>query len=286
VKPLQESHVAVVGLGLMGGSIAGALRPRCRSMTGVARRQETLDIALERELVDLGTLVLADGLNHADIVILATPVRTILRLLHEIGPLLPAGCLVTDLGSTKADIAAAMALLPATVHAIGGHPLCGRERAGIDAAEPTLYQGRTFVLTPLPRTAAPAVGLTRAMVSAVGARPLLLEPRRHDQLVAVTSHLPYLVACGLVESAAALAAIDPLLWEVTASGFRDTTRLAASDVTMMRDILMTNQEAVVEALASCARQLDRLASLIDAGDQDGLEAILRSVQTCRRVLDG
>jgi prephenate dehydrogenase len=228
--------------------------------------------------------MLAQGLNRADIVILATPVRTILRHLNEIGPLLPAGCLVTDLGSTKAEIAAAMALLPGNVHAIGGHPLCGRESAGIDAAEPMLFQGRTFVLTPLPRTSTPAVELARAMIAAVGARPLLIDPRRHDRLVALTSHLPYLVACGLVESAAALAAVDPLLWEVTASGFRDTSRLAASDVTMMRDILLTNQEAVVEALASCASQLDRLASLIAAGDKEGLEVILTSVRACRSEL--
>ena len=284
MRPLQESHITVVGLGLMGGSLAGALRPHCRSVTGVARRPETLDIAHERRLIDRGTLALADGLRRADIVILATPVRTILEQLREIGPLLPAGCLVTDLGSTKAQVADAMALLPEHVHAIGGHPLCGRENAGIEAADPTLYEGQTFVLTPLARTSAQAAELARAIVGAVRARPLLIDPRRHDRLVALTSHLPYLVACCLVESAAATAAIDPLLWDVRASGFRDTTRLAASDVTMMRDILLTNQEAVVEALAMCASQLGCLTSLIDAGDEDGLVATLTSIQTRRREL--
>jgi prephenate dehydrogenase len=286
VRPLQESHVSVIGLGLMGGSLAGALRPRCRSITGVARRQETLDVASERKLIDHGTLTLARAVRDADIVVLATPVRTILTLLGEIGPLLPAGCLVTDMGSTKADIMSAMALLPAAIQPIGGHPLCGREVAGIGAAQPTLFDGQAFVLTPLPRTSEPAMELARAMVDAIGARPFLLDPQRHDRLVAVTSHLPYLVACGLMETAAATAVADPLVWELKASGFRDTTRLSASDVTMMRDILMTNRESVVGALEDCALQLGRLAALIGAGDEQGLTALLNSACDQRRNLYG
>jgi prephenate dehydrogenase len=286
VKPLQESRVAVIGLGLMGGSLAGALRPRCRSITGVARRQETLDVARERNLIDRGTLSMADAAREADIVVLATPVRTILTLLDEIAAFLPAGCLVIDVGSTKGDIARAMALLPETVQPIGGHPLCGREVAGIDAAQPTLFAGHVFALTPLPRTSAPAVELARAIVDAVGAHPLLLDPQRHDRLVAVTSHLPYVVACSLMETAAVAAATDPLLWELKASGFRDTTRLSASDVTMMGDILLTNREAVGRVLEDCALQLGRLAALIAAGDERGLDALLRSARARRRDLYG
>jgi prephenate dehydrogenase len=124
------------------------------------------------------------------------------------------------------------------------------------------------------------------MVDAIGARPLLLDPGRHDRLVAITSHLPYLVACSLIETAAATAATDPALWEVRASGFRDTTRLAGSDVTMMRDILMTNREAVVAALESCAAQLGRLAALIAARDEIGIDSVLESTHAQRRELYG
>jgi prephenate dehydrogenase len=248
----------------------------------VVRRRETLEVALERGLIDRGTLTLADGLQGADIVVLATPVRTILSLLDKIGPMLPEGCLVTDLGSTKAEIWSAMALLPPTVQPIGGHPLCGRETAGIGAADPTLFEGQTFVLTPLPRTSAPTIELARALVESIGARPLILDAERHDRLVAVTSHLPYLVACGLVETAAAAATSDSMVWEVKASGFRDTTRLAGSEVTMMRDILITNRESVVEALENCAVQLGRLAALIQAGDVSGLQQALESARAQRR----
>jgi prephenate dehydrogenase len=251
VRQLAEGRVAVVGLGLMGGSLAGALRGRCRTVVGVARRTETIEAALARGLVDQGTIDLASGVRQADVVVLATPVRVILRLLDEIGPLLPDGCLLMDLGSTKAQIVARMAALPAHVQPLGGHPMCGREVSRIAAADPTLYRDHTFVLAPLLRTSQEALALGRALVEAAGARPLILDPDRHDRLVAVASHLPYLLACALVGAAETTASTDPMVWDVAASGFRDTSRLAASDVTMMLDILLTNRGAVLEALGTC-----------------------------------
>ena len=281
MKRLAEGRVAVVGLGLMGGSLAGALRGQCRAVIGVARRAETVEAALARGLVDRGTIDLADGVRRADVVILATPVRAILHTLDEIGPLLPEGCLLMDLGSTKAQVVARMAALPGHVQPLGGHPMCGKEVSGIAAADPTLYRGHTFVLTPLPRTSEAALARGRALVEAIGGRPLILPPERHDRLVAAISHLPYLLACALVGTAEATASIDPLVWDVAASGFRDTSRLAASDVTMMLDILLTNREPVLEALEDCARQLRDLARLVDSGDEGGLRDALAVVRKRR-----
>jgi len=275
---LSESHIAVVGLGLMGGSLAGALRGRCRPLVGVARRTETVETALSRGLVDRGTTDLASGVHQADVVVLATPVRVILRLLDEIGPLLPEECLLMDVGSTKAQIVARMAALPGHVQPLGGHPMCGKETSGIGAAESTLYRGHTFVLIPLPRTSQSALALGRALVEAVGARPLILDPGRHDRLVAAVSHLPYLLACALVGAAEETAARDPTVWDVAASGFRDTSRLAASDVTMMLDILLTNREAVLEALDICTGQLRHLTRLAESGDEDGLRSTLSAIR--------
>jgi prephenate dehydrogenase len=152
VRGLADIRVAIVGLGLMGGSLAGALRRRCRVVIGVVRRAEMIEIASARGLIDRGTTDLAAGVRQADVVVLATPVRVILRLLAEIGPLLPEGCLLMDLGSTKLQIVAEMARLPGHVQPLGGHPMCGKEVSGIAAADPTLYRGHTFILTPLPRT--------------------------------------------------------------------------------------------------------------------------------------
>ena len=282
---LTGIRVSVVGLGLMGGSLAGALRGQCQAVVGVARRTETIEGALARGLVDRGTTDLASGARQADVVVLATPVRVILRMLGEIGPFLPEGCLLMDVGSTKAQIVARMASLPDHVQPLGGHPMCGKEVSGVVAADPTLYQGHTFVLTPLPRTSEQALALGRALVEAVGARPLILAPDRHDRLVATASHLPYLLACALVGAAEAAASTDPTLWEVAASGFRDTSRLAASDVTMMLDILLTNREAVLEALGTCEAQLRHLAHLVQTGDEERLRTVLTAIRDRRTNLE-
>jgi len=284
VNRLTDAQVSIAGLGLMGGSLAGALRGQCRAIVGVARRAETIETALARGLVDWGTTDLASGVRQADVVILATPVRVILRLLAEIEPLLPEGCLLMDVGSTKSQIVARMAKLPDHIQPLGGHPMCGREVSGIATADPTLYRGHTFILTPLPRTSEAALALGCALVEAVGARPLMLDTDRHDRLVATISHLPYLLACALVGTADITASVDPTVWDVAASGFRDTSRLAASDVTMMLDTLLTNREAVIEALSTCGAQLRNLSHLVESGDEDGLRTVLHTVRKHRREL--
>ncbi len=284
MKELAESRVAIVGLGLMGGSLAGALRGRCRAVIGVARRAETLAEARAQRLIDAGTMNLDEGVRDADLVILATPVRTILKLVHTIGPLLPAGALLLDLGSTKADIVSAMAELPAHVQPLGGHPMCGKELSGITAADPGLYRGKTFILTPLPRTAPEALALGKALVAAIGAQPLVLEPARHDHLVGTLSHLPYLLACALVRTADATTSADPAAWEIVATGFRDTSRVAASDVVMMTDILLTNRDEIIGALAAYRDQLDLLMALVRDGDEGRLRTVLSEIRATRKEM--
>jgi len=276
---LKDAQVTIVGLGLMGGSLAGALKKRgsCREVWGVARREETIKEAMRRGFINVGTCDLAEGVEQADLIVLATPVRTILELIPQVGSLAPAGCLLMDLGSTKARIVEAMKALPLYLQAIGGHPLCGKEASGIEAAEADLYEGATFVLTPLRRTSPEALALAQELVKAVGAQPLLMDAERHDRLVAAVSHLPYLLSVGLVAAAEEVAAEDELVWELAASGFRDTSRLAASDVTMMLDILLTNRQAVGETLSRFARQLDAIAHLLEANDEERLRNATQAV---------
>jgi len=281
---LAQAQVTVVGLGLMGGSLAGALRGQCRAVVGVARRAETGAAALARGLVDQATTDLTSAVSHADIVVLATPVRTILRQLPKIGPLLPDGCLLIDLGSTKAEIVGAMADLPPHVQPLGGHPMCGKETSGIEVADPLIYRDRTFILSPLPRTSAAALSLGQALVRAVGANPLIIEAGRQDYLVAAVSHLPYLLACALVGTADATVSADPMVWKIVAGGFRDTSRVAGSDVTMMVDILLTNRQEVVKAVHACAAQLAGLARLVEAGDEPGLRAALNTIRQVRKEM--
>jgi prephenate dehydrogenase len=281
---LEDCRVTVIGLGLMGASLAGALRGRCRAVVGVARRAEAIQVARERGLVDRGTTDLAPGLEAADIVVLATPVRVILRQLAEIGPLLPEGCLVMDLGSTKAAIVAAMDHLPSHVQPLGGHPMCGKEVSGLEAADPALYRDCTFILSPLPRTSPEALALAQSLVRTTGARPLVLAPARQDFLAATLSHLPYLLACALVATADATTSPDPAAWQIVAGGFRDTSRVAGSDVQMMLDILLTNRDEVLRAVGVFQEQMHGLARLLEEDDEAGLRQALLRLRAIRREM--
>jgi prephenate dehydrogenase len=284
VTRLQDAQVTVVGLGLMGGSLAGALRGHCRAVVGTARRTEAIEVALARRLIDWGTTDVRDGVREADIAILATPVRVVLKQLSKIGPLLPDGCLLMDLGSTKAQIVAQMAHLPEHVQPLGGHPMCGKEVSGIEEADTLLYQGRTFILCPLARTSPAALDLGRALVEAIGAFPLVIEAERQDFLVATVSHLPYLLACALVATADAMTSPDPAAWEIVAGGYRDTSRVAGSDVTMMLDILLTNREEILESVETCQAQLTSLARLLRAGNEHELRVALGTIREKRREM--
>ncbi len=274
---LSEARVTVVGLGLMGGSAALALRGQVAALAGVDAHPDVARRAQALGLVPRATTDLAEALEGCDLTLLAVPVGAILDLLPRLGRDLPAPRLVLDFGSTKGAVVRAMADLPPEVDPIGGHPLCGKETPGPEAAEAGLFRGATFVLTPLERTSAAAMALAEDLVHALGARPLYLDAERHDHLLAWTSHLPYLLAVSLVACVARAAEREPAVWDLAASGFRDTSRLAASDLTMMLDILRTNRRAVAAAARAAAADLHHLADLLEAS-QDGR---LREELGCR-----
>ncbi len=270
---------AIVGLGLMGGSLGLALRAAGHQgeIIGIARRADNVRAALALGAIDRGSSDLAD-VASADIVILATPVRTILRQIVEVAPFLKPGALLIDLGSTKQTICAALAAVPASIQVIGGHPMCGKERAGIDVADATLYQDKTFILCPLPRTGEAALATALALVHSLAARPLLLDPDRHDQLVAAVSHVPYVLSTALMT---ATAGGDGLAWTVAASGFRDTTRLAGSDPGMMLDIMLTNQVAILAAFDRVGDFLESCRGWLAAGDETALRTAFGRAQQLR-----
>ena len=279
---LASTRVAVVGLGLMGGSLALALRGRCRELLGVDSNPAALAFACRHGIVDREASF--DAALSADVLILAAPVRAILDQLADLAsrPAPAHTPIVLDLGSTKSAIAAAMQHLPPGYAPLGGHPMCGKEVSGVAHAEGGLFRDNVFVLTPLDRTPAWALAWARLMVAAIGARPIELSPERHDVLAAAASHLPYLAAALLVRAAEGLT--DDQVWQMAASGFRDTSRLAASDVTMMTDILLTNRRSIIEALDRFQAELQCLTALLETGDQDALAAFLSAAAKRRRSL--
>ena len=279
---MHVERICVVGLGLMGGSLALALRLARRlaipqrpfHLTVVDNHPQTR--AAAGRIADFVCDDIALGVAEADLVVLATPVRTIVHLLQQLPQLRPDGCMVLDLGSSKADICQAMDSLPGNFQAIGGHPMCGREVAGFGAATPDLFRQQTFILCPTQRTTSHLESVMQQLVMDLGANPLVLPPTLHDNMVAVVSHLPYMVAAALMRNAAQLG--DERLWPVSSSGFRDTSRVSGTDPRMMLDILLTNKTAVLQQIAQYQTQLATVAALIEAEDEAKLFQWLTETQ--------
>lgn len=258
----------------MGTSLALALRGKVRHLHGIdpdpsaAPHFDTFSNALH-------------SLYDADVIVLAAPIRAILTILPQVGALAAAGALITDLGSVKAPIVAAMNQLPPRVQAVGGHPMCGKELSGAAAADAALYRGCTYVLCAAERTSRAALAFMEELVHAIGAQPLQLDAATHDQAVAHISHLPYLLSIALTLSVAE--AEDERLWQLASSGFRDTSRLASSDVTMMGDVVTSNRAALSSALERCVAQLRHLQALLASEDDSALRAALEKARQARHA---
>ena len=260
----------------MGGSLARALQGQVRQLIGVDRHASTRQLALSDGVVDIVTDDLRSGVKAVDLVVLATPVRSILQMLRELPDLRPDGCMVLDLGSTKEEICKAMYALPDSFAAIGGHPMCGKETAGYHAADADLFRGQTFILSRNGRTTRQIEELSLSIIEIIGARPMFLSADEHDQLVAVASHLPYVIAAALMHRAADME--DERIWPVSASGFRDTSRLAGSDPRMMLEILLTNRRAILSQLDQYQKELAEISKLLEEGNETKLAAWLAESQ--------
>jgi prephenate dehydrogenase len=278
----RSKNLAIVGLGLMGGSLALALRGCAETIVGIDQNPATRQYALDHGLVDQATEDLKAGVAEADAVLLAAPVRVILDILHKrIGSYLRANTLLMDIGSTKFDICEALGSLPIGIQAIGGHPMTGKEHSGIQAADANLYQHRPFVLCSTRRTT-PATRLRAlALVESIGAEAIEMEAPRHDRIVAGISHLPYMLSASLVATIAREAQHDEAFWQLAAGGFRDMSRLAGSDIQMMGDILSTNTRAVATLLAMFRVRLAELETMLIAGEHDKLIESLFPVREAR-----
>lgn len=264
-KSLSESEIAIVGLGLMGGSLALALQGHCGRLLGCDLDPETIKLARARSVVDRADSDLKTILPEADVIVLATPVNSIIELLRDLPECHSGPAVVMDLGSTKTDIMRTMDALPSRFDPIGGHPVCGRISTGLMYADAKIYHGAPFALTPLPRTTNHARSIAEELVEAVNAEPLWLDAVAHDTWVAATSHLPYLLAIGL------LGATTPEASAVIGPGFVGASRLAASNPEMMKDIFLTNREAVLEVIRKFTVEMEQLEVEIREGDPKSLE---------------
>lgn len=278
--------VAFIGIGLIGSSIARVMRRDglAGSIVACARSDKTLDTVLELGLADEVTKDPAVAAQNADLVMICTPVSTYGAIAEAIAPSLKPGAIVTDVGSVKASaVKAVMPHLPEGTHFVPGHPIAGTENSGPESGFDTLFEGRWFLITPPPGTDQGAIDKVAELWKRAGSNIDYLEPEHHDQVLAITSHLPHLIAYTIVGTATDLE--DHIKSEVvkySASGFRDFTRIAASDPVMWRDIFIANRDAVLEMLGRLSEDLAGLQRAIRVGDGDTLEALFRRTREIRR----
>ena len=262
---LKDANIAIIGLGLMGGSLALSLKPRCRRLSAYDPHLSTLELALRQEIVHVADSDPAKILTDVDLVILASPVLASIEWLERLPDYIQHPCIVLDIGSSKRTIVAALKVLPDNFDPIGGHPICGRERLSLENAERFLYREAPFVLTALSRTGERARSAALQIVDALGANPVWLNADDHDRILAATSHLPYLLS-----SVLALATPEDAT-PLVGPGFRSSARLAGTPSSMMLGVLLSNADNVLVSIANFRQSLDMIESALLDENRDALQ---------------
>lgn len=275
---LKDSSVGIFGLGLMGGSLALGLKGHCARLVGYDTDPPTLELALSRKIIDQTVADPVGVLPPVDVLILATPVPAILDLLKQLPLLIPDACVVVDIGSSKYEIVQAMESLPERFDPIGGHPICGQEKLGLENADASLYQGAAFVVTPLERSTCRARSAARQIISVLGAQPLEMAAQEHDRVLASTSHLPYLLSSALAHAASQ----EP--FPLIGPGFRSASRLAGTPARMMLGVLSSNRQNVLSAVRRFHASLDEIESALQAEDYTQLESTLNQCRSAYVLL--
>lgn len=278
------NKVLVIGLGLIGGSFAKALKTRqlVKEVSGYDLNPAECELGLRLGVIDKQATSLLEAVAEADLVMLAVPVKAMEQLLETIAPALRPDTLVTDAGSTKMNIiAAAQRVFPKIpANFVPGHPIAGAEKSGVSAANADLFVRHKVILTPLPETAPLAVSLIAEVWQSLGAEVLQMEPQRHDEVLAATSHLPHLLAFSLVDTLAHEEE-NKDIFRYAAGGFRDFTRIAASDPVMWHDICQANRDALLDQIDQFTNGLSRLRQAIETEDSQTLLGIFTRARIAR-----
>lgn len=279
-------RAAIIGVGLIGGSLGMSLRGRrlAGEVVGAGSRVEDLRLAVQLGAVDRYAASPAEGAAGADLVIIATPVSAALPVMREILTRLAPGAVVTDVGSTKAAIVReAEKMLPPGISFVGGHPMAGSEHSGVGGADPYLFENAFYLITPTPDTNIEALEKVKKLAVGVGAKVVEIDPEKHDLAVAAISHLPHLLAAALVNTVTRMPESESVL-PFAAGGFRDTTRIAAGSSLMWRDIFMTNRDQVLKMLRDFRAELDLFERSLKEGNMDLIQSDLEEARTARAAL--
>ena len=279
----MTQHITIVGVGLIGGSFALALREAGHKahFVGVGRNQQSLERAIERGIIDSSQASIADAVADSDLVLLAIPVGAFDAVLQQMASSLRADTIVTDAGSVKQSvISSARERLPYFKNFVPAHPIAGTEHSGVEAGFASLYRGKRLILTPVAETSVKATDTVTQLWQSTGAVVQHMDPVHHDAVFAATSHLPHMLAFSLVETLSRMDNQTPILRH-TGGGFADYTRIASSDPVMWRDICLFNREALLMSLDNFKCGLDKLIAAIDEKDGDTLEQLFVTAKQTR-----
>lgn len=283
---IMFERIALIGIGLIGSSISLACRRAglARSIVGSARTEQTLNTALKLNLIDQGYPTARQAVAGADLVILCVPVGLCGSISKEISPSLKQGAILTDVGSVKATVVKEISPhVPQGVHFIGGHPIAGTEQSGPEAGFAELFDGRWCILTPEQGANISALEKLKSFWLRLGSHVEIMAPAHHDLVLAVTSHLPHLIAFNIVNTAAHLERVtNTEVIKFSAGGFRDFTRIASSDPTMWRDVFLNNKESVLEMLGRFTEDLSVLQRAIRFSDGETLYKMFSEARAVRR----
>ena len=281
-------NVTIIGVGLIGGSLAKALKATglAGTITGAGRSRETLELAMRLGVIDRIAQGPANAVEGADLVILASPVGTFEAAVREVGPHLKKGTILTDVGSVKGDLVRKIeAQIPAGAHYVPGHPIAGKEKFGVSEASETLFRGAKCILTPTKKTDPQALGAVTEMWKTAGANVIVMDPDVHDKVFAAVSHMPHVAAFAMMCAVADLNTGTQDYISFSGAGFRDFTRIAASSPEIWRDICLMNRENVVQMIERYQVSLNRIKTDILEGDGKRLEERLTMASNVRRGLE-
>lgn len=286
MSDFHSDRLVVIGVGLIGGSVAAALRRagKVHRVIGVGRGRANVARALELGIIDDAVEDISAAVKGADAVLIAVPVQQNQRVLAALADALAPGTLVTDAGSTKQDFVAAVRRIAPRhlASVVPGHPIAGAELTGVDAASAGLFEGRNVVLTPLEENQVAAVDRVEAMWKACGARVSRMTPERHDRVFSAVSHLPHMLAYTLVHMLATRPDAEAL-FGFAAGGFRDFTRIASSSAEMWRDIALANRDALLADIEAYQQQLAELARRLRQADGAEIERIFEAARSARNA---
>ena len=288
-------HITIIGVGLIGGSFALGLKQQGFDavITGCSRNEENLKLAQSLSVIDKWTSNLQQAVEKADLVMLCVPMKAMKGIMQQIRPVLPKDCILTDAGSVKGSfVADAKAVFSDLSFLVPGHPIAGKEQSGVTAADANLFQNKRVILTPLAESKPQAVALVKQLWQECGAIVESMAVEKHDQILAATSHLPHVLAFTLVntlndmelswqDSEAQKEKMGELIFKYAAGGFRDFTRIAASDPVMWKDICITNKKAILSALAAFQQECQMMIEAITQSDEEKLQQQFQQSQTIR-----